>query len=99
MKAISDYGVEEGDFLKLPEGVSVKIDTCKSFEGVVEEFEEINPGWFKLVLENVKVVFRVNNNWVSLFGPLKVGDEVEGLIDTSSGYMFRILKRKESEAV
>jgi hypothetical protein len=74
-------------------GVGARLDHCKPFRATVSTFEKDAPAWHKVELTGFDRSFLIYRNWINEFGELRVGDEVEGLINTADGRTFLSLRK------
>jgi len=98
------FGVA-GDGKSVPfKGFGARVDVCKTFEGVVQSFVQVDPAWWEVSLKN-GAKYLVSNNWLEgdkdhHNPPLRPDEQVEGLANTLSNGVWRIeRKSKEAEAV
>lgn len=87
--------------------VGVLLDACKAFKGTVESMKKLNgssgplAGRWELTAaidgQVIAGVFRLHQNWVSSYGVLHAGDEIEGVIDLLEPDTFWLLRRVAKE--
>lgn len=79
-----------------PDKPGVRVDACKAFEATVESFTRESPesGWWDVTLKGDPSLYRWHHNAVVDRGPLKPGDEVEGIVNTLDGSTFWLLQKK-----
>jgi hypothetical protein len=100
MAKIEEFGRVEGGYFYGGSATGIKVERLKPYRGVVKNVVKMWP-WYEVTVETEtgeKLTYSIHNNWIIKNGEIRVGDELEGVVDVvenTSHYTRRV--RKEGE--
>jgi hypothetical protein len=69
------------DYLYTPNcNIGIRADRVIAIRGKVKSINAIFQYW-QIEVEGLDEKFLIHNNWVKDFGPINIGEEIEGIID------------------
>jgi len=96
MAKIEEFGRVEGGYFYAGGATGIKVERLKPYRGVVKKVVKMWP-WYEVETETgEKITYSIHHNWVIAFGEIKLGDELEGVIDVvenTSHYTRRVAKQ------
>jgi hypothetical protein len=89
------------DYFYSPEThIEIKVEAIRPFRGKVKRFAPMLP-WYEVEVDTLPQAFLIHNNWISSFGKLREGEEIEGVIHTRHmlGWVAWYVRRVQPEGV
>jgi hypothetical protein len=84
--SLEEYGViketRRGKYIYTPNcKIGIKVEAVRPFKGLIKRVTAMLP-WYEIEVDGLSQAFLIHQNWVSEYGKLRVGEEIEGVIHT-----------------